>query len=253
MQITCSKCNTTKPHTDYHQNRSRSTGRQSQCKACAYKPVVVRKITPFDYSALCVDCGVNTRSQRYTVCLPCYNARRRSKYVSIKRVLTTQELEQRKQQRLAKDRASYHRRRSANPELFKVRERHKQQRRRRQDPLYKLRSNIGTLIANAIANQGYKKTARTAQILGCSFNEFYIHIQNQFIQGMSWNNRQQWHIDHIVPVSFAQTEQELIMLNHYTNLRPFWSNDNQNKSSKLTEHSLAHHLYKTIIELRNGS
>lgn len=249
MQITCIKCYKTKPHTEYYRNRARSTGRQSRCKACTYKPVVS---TPLDYSAPCTDCGVNTRSQRYTVCLPCYNARRRSKYTSVKRVLTDQELAQRDEQRKAKDRASYHRRRAANPELFKQRERQRQQR-RRQDPLYKLRSNIGTLIANALANQDYKKTARTAQILGCSFDEFYVHIQNQFVQGMSWDNRQLWHIDHIVPVSFAQTEQELIMLNHYTNLRPFWSNDNQSKSNILTKDSVAHPIYKTIMDLRNRS
>jgi hypothetical protein len=32
-----------------------------------------------------------------------------------------------------------------------------------------------------------------------------------------------WDIDHIVPVSSAKTEEDVIKLNHYTNLRPLCS------------------------------
>ena len=122
--------------------------------------------------------------------------------------------------------------------------------RRRNDPLVKLRANIGTLIANSLANQGYKKTSKSATILGCSFDEFYNHIEQQFTVGMSWDNRSEWHIDHIIPISFARSEQELILLNHYSNLRPFWGNRNQAKAGILTSDSINHTLYKTITENR---
>lgn len=122
--------------------------------------------------------------------------------------------------------------------------------RRRTNPLVKLRANIGTLIANALSNQGYKKSSKSATILGCSFEQFYIHIEQQFTLGMSWNNRSEWHIDHIIPISFARSEQELVLLNHYSNLRPFWGNDNQIKAGSLTSDSINHPLYKTITENR---
>lgn len=122
--------------------------------------------------------------------------------------------------------------------------------RRQSDPMFKLRSNISTLIANSLTNQGYKKTSRSASILGCSFDYFYTHIERLFTVGMSWDNRSEWHIDHIIPVSFATNEQELIMLNHYSNLRPFWSADNQAKADTLTNDSINHPLYKTIMENR---
>ena len=122
--------------------------------------------------------------------------------------------------------------------------------RRRNNPLVKLRANVGTLIANALSNQGYKKSSKSASILGCSFEQFYTHIEQQFTIGMTWNNRSLWHIDHIIPLSFACSEQELLLLNHYSNLRPFWGNDNQVKAGNLTSDSINHPLYKTIIENR---
>jgi ribosome-binding protein aMBF1 (putative translation factor) len=72
---------------------------------------------------------------------------------------------------------------------------------RNTNPLFRLRSNVGTLIANALSNQGYKKTAKSAEILGCTFEQFKLHIEHQFTVGMSWDNRSEWHIDHKIPLS----------------------------------------------------
>jgi hypothetical protein len=118
------------------------------------------------------------------------------------------------------------------------------------DPMFKLRSNVGTLIANSLSNHGYIKTSTTADILGCSIAEFKIYLESQFVQGMSWANRSEWHIDHIVPQAFARTEQELLLLNHYTNLRPIWKLDNLSKGAAIVELAQEHPLYKLITEHR---
>ena len=52
---------------------------------------------------------------------------------------------------------------------------------------------------------------------------------------MNWDNRSEWHIDHIVPLSSANTEEELIRLCHYTNLQPLWAEDNLKKGGKLSD------------------
>jgi hypothetical protein len=49
---------------------------------------------------------------------------------------------------------------------------------------------------------------------------------------MSWNNQGSWHIDHIVPLSSAQTEEEIYKLCHFTNLQPLWAEDNLRKGDK---------------------
>ena len=107
-----------------------------------------------------------------------------------------------------------------------------QKRRKNIDPLYRLRHCISTAICNSLKKYGYRKKSRTADILGCSFEEFKSHIESQFVDGMSWDNRNLWHIDHIMPVSMAKTEDEIIRLNHYRNLRPLWAKDNLSKSDK---------------------
>jgi hypothetical protein len=50
---------------------------------------------------------------------------------------------------------------------------------------------------------------------------------------MSWENRDEWHIDHIIPLSSANSEEELYKLCHYTNLQPLWAEENIKKSNKI--------------------
>jgi hypothetical protein len=119
-------------------------------------------------------------------------------------------------------------------------------RRRYEDPVFRLRSNIGTAIANALAARGLTKRNTTAEIVGCSFVQLRLHIEQQFLPGMSWLNRELWHIDHIVPQCLARTEQQVIMLNHHTNLRPLWSIDNQHKAGTITQEAKTHPLYTKL-------
>ena len=50
---------------------------------------------------------------------------------------------------------------------------------------------------------------------------------------MSWDNRIEWHLDHIIPISLATTEEEIIKLNHYTNFQPLWAEENIRKGNKV--------------------
>lgn len=100
------------------------------------------------------------------------------------------------------------------------------------DPVYKLKIDIRSIIGKAIRKEGYTKKSRTFEILGCSYEDFKIHIESLFLPGMSWENRSLWHLDHRVPVSWAKNEKELIKLNHYTNFKPMWAIDNQRKNNR---------------------
>lgn len=69
-------------------------------------------------------------------------------------------------------------------------------------------------------------------MLGYSALDLKTHIENQFIDGMSWNNWGDWHIDHIRPVSsFDKTEKPYIV-NALDNLQPLWWKDNLEKGKK---------------------
>jgi hypothetical protein len=89
------------------------------------------------------------------------------------------------------------------------------------------------LIRGTITNKGYTKKSKTHEILGIDWMGLKEHMERQFIGGMNWENRDQWHIDHIIPLATAQCEDDIIKLNHYTNLQPLWAEDNFSKGSKI--------------------
>lgn len=120
-------------------------------------------------------------------------------------------------------------------ELNKRNNEYKKQR-RNNDPVYKMKSAIRNLL-NCVFSQriGIKKRHHTEEILGCTIEEFIKYIQSKFQEGMTLENHGEWHIDHIIPISSAKTEDEVLKLNHYTNLQPLWAEDNLKKGSKITD------------------
>jgi hypothetical protein len=106
--------------------------------------------------------------------------------------------------------------------------------RRHSDPavamLHRLRSRLNTAINRA----GADKTDYTLRLLGCTAEEFKKHIESQFIEGMGWDNRDKWHIDHLRPCAsfdlLQESEQRKCF--HYTNLQPLWAKDNLSKGCK---------------------
>lgn len=107
-------------------------------------------------------------------------------------------------------------------------------RRLQEDPLFKFTERLRTNTYRIFRGE-VKKSKRTEEILGCSFVEAKKYIETLFTEGMSWDNFGEWHIDHIVPISLAQSKEEAILFSHYTNLQPLWASDNLKKSNKLTE------------------
>ena len=66
------------------------------------------------------------------------------------------------------------------------------------------------------------------ELLGCDRKTLLSHIESQFSDGMSWENRGKWHIDHKIPFHMVDVlnPEHLKVVCHYTNLRPLWGKDN---------------------------
>ena len=106
---------------------------------------------------------------------------------------------------------------------------------RKTDTLYKLKGILRTrIIVNLISNK-YKKSKTTEQLLGDKIATVKEYLESKFKPGMTWENHGTygWHIDHIVPLSSAKNEQDVIKLFHYTNLQPLWANENLSKGNKI--------------------
>jgi len=107
--------------------------------------------------------------------------------------------------------------------------------RRKTDIIFNLKSKIRCNISQSFKRNGNKKCHRTEFILGCSIVEFKKYLESKFLHWMNWNNHGLyngelnfgWDIDHIEPISSATTEDEIIRLNHYTNIQPLCSYTNR--------------------------
>lgn len=88
-------------------------------------------------------------------------------------------------------------------------------------------------IRGILSSKNLKKRVSSESIVGCSYSELKIYLESLFKDGMSWENQGRWHIDHIIPLSSAKTEEEVYKLCHYSNLQPLWAKDNLKKSNKL--------------------
>lgn len=109
------------------------------------------------------------------------------------------------------------------------------------DPLFKLSCDIRRTIADSFKQSFYTKNSKTYQILGCSLEEFKQHLESKFEHWMTWDNRAKyngtlnhgWDIDHIIPLDSAESIEDIIRLNHYTNLQPLCSYTNRDLKRNL--------------------
>ena len=103
------------------------------------------------------------------------------------------------------------------------------------DTNYKLSIIIRRVIRNSIVSKKSKKSKKSQEILGCSFEDFKAYLESKFEFWMNWENyglyngevNYGWDIDHIIPLSSAKLEEEIVKLNHYTNLQPLCSKVNR--------------------------
>lgn len=98
---------------------------------------------------------------------------------------------------------------------------------------FRLSYNLCNRVRDAI--KGGRKSASTMDLIGCALTEVRNHLEAQFVDGMSWENYGEWHIDHIRPCAsfnLLEPEQQRECFN-YKNLQPLWAFDNISKGAKL--------------------
>jgi hypothetical protein len=105
------------------------------------------------------------------------------------------------------------------------------------DPVFRFRLNLRHRLKSFLSRRklNCKIERDDIEMFGCSPAELKLHLENLFVEGMSWDNYgfRGWHIDHIIPLCSANTFEEAIKLNHYKNLQPLWAVDNLKKGKKI--------------------
>ena len=208
MEKVCNRCGETKPIYDFGNNKSYKDGINSICKVCNKE-----------------------RGKEWRLQNPDKLKELKSKY----RQKYKDQIKE-KYKKYYQDRIEYfkikngsYRQKGINKER-----RNEYQRKRREENYLELISHrVRNRVGGYLKLKKINKNNTTFNIIGCSPEQLKIHLESKFSDGMSWDNRNEWHIDHIIPLSSAQDEKTLYELFHYTNLQPLWIMDNLKKGDKI--------------------
>ena len=98
------------------------------------------------------------------------------------------------------------------------------------DPLFKLGHRIRTTIYLSIKRLEYSKKTKTYNILKCDYDFFMQWLNGVASNGYTYGIGD-LHLDHVIPISLAETEDEVILLNHYSNYQLLSADENLAKSN----------------------
>ena len=117
------------------------------------------------------------------------------------------------------------------------------------DELFRLKSSIRNSVLRYLKDG---KSKSTQEILGCSWEFLQTHLDTSGFYNP--------HYDHIVPLSWAENEDEVYALNHWSNFQVLESEDNRKKGNRYCLKSrvkdvLNNHKYpnKVIDVIKNNS
>jgi len=110
-------------------------------------------------------------------------------------------------------------------------------RQRENDPKFRLRKNISTLIYNSLKRN---KNGHWEDLVGYTLDDLRKYLESQFTGDMAWENYGKWHIDHIIPVSLfnfkSHEDIDFKKCFELKNLQPLWKHENLSKGNNFEGH-----------------
>lgn len=104
-----------------------------------------------------------------------------------------------------------------------------------EDPAYRLECACRARIVKAVRGGRGAKSAKTTELIGCSWTELRQYLESLFKPGMAWENYGRvWHVDHIKPCAkfdLADPEEQRKCF-HWSNQQPLFVLDNLKKGDK---------------------
>lgn len=195
MKKVCTKCNIEKELSGFHKNNERKSGYVSRCKDCRNALIKIYRDKNKE--------KMKSNNESYRI--------RRKLCENTSRVFLSKEEKRSRRNKYSRE---YIKKRCESDELFKIK--------------LKIRKNLNFHFLK----NGFAKKSKTFEILGIGCEEFKLYIESMFLEGMTWENHGEWHLDHKIPISWAKSEEELYILNHYTNFQPLWADDNLSKGNR---------------------
>jgi hypothetical protein len=116
----------------------------------------------------------------------------------------------------------------------------------RDEPTDKFKRYIRTRIYNCLRNKN--KTKHSVEYLGCSSDEYFKWIFNYNNKCVLGNHGKEWHIDHVIPVSkfdLNNQEEQLLAFN-WRNTMPLSCQENLSKNNKIIKEQIEQHYTKLL-------
>ena len=210
----CIKCHIEKEYLDFSKNKSKKDGHNNMCKLC--------------FSEYSKQYEKTDKRQAY---LKSEKRKARAREIS-KNIYNTEE------RRLYL--VDY---KNKNKEYIKKYKREYQFNKRNNDDIYRFKASLRSLINSSFLRYlKNRKDTKTTEILGCDIEYFKLYLASKFEDWMNWQNYgnrnmingRTWELDHIVPLCLANTKDDVVKLNHYTNFQPLCSSINRSNKPKPT-------------------
>jgi hypothetical protein len=237
MEKKCSKCEVVKSLDDFGNDKYSKDSKNGICKICKnlYAKVNKEKFKKY-YKQYSIENKEKAKD---------YNKKNKLKIKKYRQEYRKKNLEiikekkrlyyQNNKKQITKKRSEY---RSINIKkitLYKKENKPKRNKqltlRRNIDPLFKLRCNIKNSICNSLRKQGYSKKTKTYNMLKCEYTFFMEWLNGLASNGYTYGIGD-LHLDHVVPISLAQTEDEILLLSHYSNYQLLSADENLAKSNR---------------------
>lgn len=129
--------------------------------------------------------------------------------------------------------------REKNKNKIREKKRIYEKNRKSTNPLYKLISNFRTAIYQVLKENNVKKNKHYFDILKYTPEDLIKHLEQQFTDGMTWENYGKWHVDHKTPITSFNIKEmgddEFMRCWSLNNLQPLWGEENIRKYNKILD------------------
>ena len=233
----CSKCKVEKELTEFSKNSRSKDGLRCNCKECnaVYKKLYHQKNRDklVEYSKE-YNKNNKDKSKEYSKNYRKNNKNKISNYQKEYREKYKEEFKEKRFNYVIKNKEKISDYRLKNKKKYIGYSVKWKNKKIKEDYLFRFKLKTRSLIYKSFkrGQNNFIKYSRTEEILGCTMQEFVDFILLKLTEGMTLENYGEWHLDHIIPMSSAKTEEEVIKLNHYTNFQPLWAIDNFKKGNK---------------------
>jgi hypothetical protein len=207
IEKTCTACCKSKKLSEYSTHKLGKFGRRPRCRECCK-----REMRHYRNRS-----GIKDREKTYK---KEYRSKNHEHIIEVSRAYHARPESKERQRQYAQ----------ANKERIRKNQRVRKNFRKKNDVLFRVKENLRNRIRLAILYKRVKKTRKTADLIGCPWAYLLKHLGVKTIEDLK-----DMHVDHICPLSEAQTVDELYKLCHWSNLQLLSSKDNMLKNDTLTK------------------